>query len=93
MSFTFIIPGALRELTGDRSAVRVDGSASSVAGALDLLWSTCPAIRDRILTEQGEVRRHVNVFVNGANIRDSGGLPAPISDGAEVMIIAAVSGG
>jgi molybdopterin converting factor small subunit len=50
-------------------------------------------VRDRILTEQGEVRPHVNVFVGDQSIRDTGGLATPVPDGAEIAIIPAVSGG
>jgi hypothetical protein len=46
--------------------VRVDAAASSVGEALALLWKECPALRDRLLTELGDVRPHVNVFVDGA---------------------------
>lgn len=93
MSFLFMIPGPLRELAGDRAEVRVEGSAGSVSEALSLLWVSCPAVRDRVLTELGEVRPHINIFVDGLNIRDSGGLGAPVSDDAEIYILPAVSGG
>jgi len=93
MPFTFVMPGPLRELTGDRGEVRVDGAARSVSEALSLLWSHCPAVRDRVITELGEVRQHVNIFVDGESIRDAGGLGAPVRDGAEIFILPAVSGG
>jgi molybdopterin synthase sulfur carrier subunit len=93
MSFVFVIPGALRDLAGRRAEVVVDGGAQSVAGALSLLWSECPAVRDRVITELGEVRQHMNIFVDGENIRYLGGLDAPIRDGAEVFIVPAISGG
>jgi sulfur-carrier protein len=93
MSLVFMIPGPLRELAGDRGEVRVEGSAGSVAEALSLLWASCPAVRDRVLTELGEVRPHINIFVDGQNIRDSGGLGAAVRDGAEIYILPAVSGG
>jgi len=93
MSLVFMIPGPLRELAGDRGEVRVEGSAGSVSEALSLLWASCPAVRDRVLTELGEVRPHINIFVDGQNIRDSGGLGAAVRDGAEIYILPAVSGG
>jgi molybdopterin converting factor small subunit len=46
-----------------------------------------------VLTELGEVRPHVNIFVDDRNIRDSGGLGAPVHDGAEIYILPAISGG
>jgi molybdopterin converting factor small subunit len=93
MAITFMIPGPLRQLAGDREEVRVEGAASSIGEALSLLWASCPAVRDRVITELGEVRPHVNIFVDGQNIRDSGGLDAPVRDGAEIYILPAVSGG
>lgn len=93
MSFVFMIPGPLRELAGNRSEVRVDGSASSVSQALALLWASCPAVRDRVLTERGDVRPHIHIFVDGESIRDSGGLGAPVREGAQIFILPAVSGG
>ena len=46
-----------------------------------------------MITELGEVRPHVNIFVDGENIRYAGGLDAPVRDGSEVFLVAAVSGG
>ena len=46
-----------------------------------------------MLTELGDLRPHVNVFVDGASIRHAGGLTAPVSADAEIIIIPAVSGG
>ena len=93
MSLIFMIPGPLRELAEDRAEIRIEGAASSVSEALSLLWASCPAVRDRVLTELGEVRPHVNIFVDGRNIRDSGGLAATVKDGAEIYILPAISGG
>jgi MoaD family protein len=97
MALVFMIPGPLRELTGDRAEVEVEveveGAAGTVSEALSLLWARWPAVRDRMMTELGEVRPHVNIFVDGQNIRDGGGLGAPVRDGAEIFILPAVSGG
>jgi molybdopterin converting factor small subunit len=93
MAYVFVIPGPLREHAGNRGEVRVNGSARSVSDALALLWRETPGVRDRVLTERGEVRRHVNIFVDGESIRDIGGLDAPVPDGAEIYILPALSGG
>lgn len=93
MSVVFVIPGPLRELARNRSEVRVHGRAGSLSEALMLLWADCPAVRDRVITELGEVRPHINIFVDGESIRDSGGLGAPVRDGAEILILPALSGG
>ena len=93
MALTFMIPGPLRELAVNRGEVRVDGGASSVSEALSLLWKQCPGLRDRVVTELGEVRPHVNIFVDGESIRFAGGLETPVRDGAEIFILPALSGG
>jgi len=93
MSYVFFIPGPLRELAGNRGQVKVDGRADSISDALSLLWATCPGVRDRVITETGEVRQHVNIFVDGESIRDGSGLGTRLRDGAEIFILPAVSGG
>jgi len=93
MALTFRISGPLRELAGDRGEVEVDGAASSLGEALTLLWSECPSFRDRVVTELGAVRPHLNIFVDGENIRFSGGFATRVRDGAEIYILPALSGG
>lgn len=93
MAVVFIIPGALREFAGHRAEVRVERAAGPLSGALQRLWAECPGIRDRVLTERGHVRPHINIFVDGENIRQSGGLDTPLGENSEVFIIPAVSGG
>ena len=93
MTLHFVIPGPLREVAGDRSEVRAEGSAASVSEALALLWRDCPGVRDRVVTELGELRPHVNIFVDGESIRYTGGLSAPVRDGSEIVILPALSGG
>lgn len=93
MSLLFVIPGPLRELAGNRGQIRLDGRPRSAGDALSLLWSECPALRDRVLNELGEVRPHVNVFIDGENIRDLGGLAARVGRQSEIVIVPALSGG
>jgi len=93
MAILFVIPGQLREFSNQRSEVRVDGNAGTIGEALGLLWQECPGARDRILTERGDVRPHVNIFVDGENIRYAGGLATRVQKNAEIMIVPAVSGG
>ena len=93
MPVTFMIPGPLRALAGDRDEVPVGGAPGSLSEALAMLWTKCPAVRDRVITERGQVRPHINVFVDGENIRDLGGLGTRIRDGAEIFILPALSGG
>ena len=93
MPLVFVIPGQLKEFSGNRDEVRVQAHASSVGEALSLLWAECPGARDRVLTELGEVRPHVNIFVDGENIRYTGELDGPVRSGSEIIILPAVSGG
>jgi len=93
MSCLVLIPGPLRELANNRREVRLEGGAASISDALALLWKECPAVKDRVLTERGEVRPHVNIFVDGENIRYAGGMSAAVGEDAEIMIVPAVSGG
>jgi sulfur-carrier protein len=93
---TVRLPSALRELARGEKALVVeledDGSAT-VAAVLDALAAQLPAVERRIRDEAGVLRRHVNVFVGEANIRDGAGLAEPLSDGSEIQVIPAVSGG
>lgn len=93
MKVTFCIPGPLRSLTGAHSHVDVEPSVGTLQAALAALFQTHPAIRDRVLTEQGEIREHVNVFVGKNESRSTGGLATPLPDAAEISIIPAISGG
>jgi molybdopterin synthase sulfur carrier subunit len=89
----FQIPGYLRTFTDGRGRVEVAEPATTVGEALEQLWTVHPGVRDRVVNEQGEVRQHVNVFVGTESIRFTGGLETPVSNGAEIWIVPAVSGG
>jgi len=89
----FHIPGYLRDFTGGRSRVQLEADSETVEEALALLASHHPGVRDRVMTEQGEVRPHVNVFVGTESIRFTGGLGTRVSPEAEIWIVPAVSGG
>ena len=91
----FLIPTPLRPFANGRSRIEVDVAKDPAAlrDALEALWEAAPGVRDRVVTEQGEVRQHVNVFVGKESIRLTGGLATPVPDGAEIWIVPAVSGG
>ncbi len=93
MPLTFHIPGALREFTDGRNAVRIDGKPGTVGEALSELWTLYPGVRDRIVDEQGQVRQHVNIFIGNENIRYTGGLASGVAENSEIAIVPAVSGG
>ena len=94
MQVLFNIPGALREFTGNQSAVRVEAEAgANLLQVLQALFVVYPGLRDRVLTETGETRRHVNIFVANENVLYTGGLATSIPAGADVSIVPAISGG
>jgi molybdopterin converting factor small subunit len=93
MPVTFHIPGALREFTARQSRVEIEQSPATLAEALSILWTLYPGVRDRIATEQGQVREHINIFIGDENVRYTGGLTSPVSAGSEISIVPAVSGG
>lgn len=90
---TFQIAGYLTEFTGGRAEIMVADSAATVGDALQKLWSVHAGLRDRVLTEQGHVRPHVNVFVNSEVTRRDQVLQCAISGNTEICIMPAVSGG
>jgi molybdopterin converting factor small subunit len=93
MPITFHVTMALRSLTGGREEIQIRASPTTVGEALQALWTIYPGLRDRVATEQGEIREHVNVFVGDENVRFTGGLATLVPDGAEISIFHAVSGG
>jgi sulfur-carrier protein len=90
MPVTVKIPAQLRPATGGEGEVEVE--AATVGDALDAVFSTHEGLRDRI-TENGDLRRFVNVYVAGEDIRFADGLATEVADGAEVTILPAVAGG
>lgn len=93
MAVTFHIPGPLREFTGGRSEVKIERSPATLGDALSALCKVYPGVRDRITTEQGQVREHINIFIGDEDIRYTGGLMSPVSAEAEISIVPAISGG
>ena len=94
MQVAFHIPGPLREFTGRKNTVQVEVQAgATVLEALHALFVEYPGLRDRVLTETGETRRHVNIFVANENVRFTEGLATTIPPEAEVSIVPAISGG
>jgi molybdopterin synthase sulfur carrier subunit len=91
MSVTVRVPTTLRTLTGGTSEVLVE--ASTVREALAALDAAHPGFADRLLDDEGNLRRFVNVFVSDDDIRFLEGLDTPVPDGETVAIIPAVAGG
>ncbi|MFL6468024.1 MAG: ubiquitin-like small modifier protein 1 [Pyrinomonadaceae bacterium] len=93
MSVTVFLSGHLKRFSNDELEVPVDGEFANVGEALDLLWKRHPALRDRVLNEQGEIRTHVNIFAGSDDVKRLKGLQTRIGPGTELHIFNAVSGG
>ncbi len=91
MSVSVRIPTPLRSLTADQDMVQAAGETLQHL-VLDL-ERQFPGIGDRIVDEDGEIRRFVNLFVNGEDVRFLEGLRTSLGDGDEVSIVPAVAGG
>ena len=95
---TLRLPAALRRLAGDRPRLVVElppdaAGPVTVGAALAALARTHPGVHHAVLDERGRVRPHVNVFVDGENVRHGAGLATPVPPNGEVWILPAVSGG
>ncbi|HLK11762.1 MAG TPA: ubiquitin-like small modifier protein 1 [Candidatus Binatia bacterium] len=85
------VPTPLRKLTGGAGAVEAEGATvSALVNDLDRRY---PGIKDRICDESGQVRRFVNLFVNGEDIRFLKQLETPLASGDELSIVPAIAGG
>lgn len=90
---TIQITGFLTDFTQGERSIVLEGSPATVAEALNLLWARHPGLRDRVVTERGQVRPHVGIFVNADNVRHRQGLDTAIAAGDELTILPAISGG
>jgi molybdopterin synthase sulfur carrier subunit len=88
---TVLIPQPLRSLTGNLS--KVSGEGSTLESLVANLEGSYPGVRERVLDESGQLRRFVNVYVNGDDVRFIDGLNTALKDGDEVSIVPAVAGG
>jgi len=93
MSVTFHIPAPLRSFADGRSQIELDAPAATLSDALLALWIACPGIRDRVMTEDGLIREHINIFVGNEDVRYTGGLTTRIPPVIEIWIVPAISGG
>lgn len=91
MTVTVRVPTTLRTLTGGQAEVSVDGT--TVGEVLAALEAVHPGFAERILDDEGGLRRFVNVFVADDDVRFLGGMATAVPDGETVSIIPAVAGG
>ena len=91
MPVTVRIPTPLRKLTNEQDIISAgDGTLAQI---IDGLERSFPGLKERLCDETGQLRRFVNVYVNGEDVRFLSGLQTPIASGAEVSIVPAVAGG
>ncbi len=91
MAVTVKLPTQLRASAGGASSVAVDGA--TVGDILEALYGEHPGLRDSLSDGDGGLRRFVNVYVDGEDVRFGDGLQTPVPDGAELTILPAVAGG
>ncbi|HXK32645.1 MAG TPA: ubiquitin-like small modifier protein 1 [Dehalococcoidia bacterium] len=85
------IPTPLRKLTNDIDIVNTD--AATLAEAVDRLDADYPGLKERIVDEQGQIRRFVNVYINGEDVRFLDGMSSALKPNDEISIVPAVAGG
>jgi molybdopterin synthase sulfur carrier subunit len=88
-----VLPGVLADLAGGAKHLHVDVGGSTVADLLDSLAVEHPLLARRIRDETGQVRRFVNVYVDGDDVRYQQGVATPVADGAVVQVLPSVAGG
>ena len=93
MGISVVLPRALLPYAHGAGTVQLDASCATVREALGQVAARWPALVDRVLTEQGELRRHVNIFVGDESIAFLDGLSTAVDEGTTITIVPAVSGG
>jgi sulfur-carrier protein len=91
MAIEVRIPTILRTYTGGEKAVNADGA--NLNALIESLDANHPGIKGRLLEDNGELRRFVNIYINDEDVRFIGSLDAELSDGDQVVILPAVAGG
>ena len=90
---TFNITGFLTEFSGGLREIAIEATPRNVGEALEELWKLHVGLRDRVLNERGELRRHVNIFLGNENIRRQEMMATAIPCNCEITILPSVSGG
>ncbi|SKB97983.1 molybdopterin synthase subunit MoaD [Arthrobacter sp. 49Tsu3.1M3] len=93
-TISVVLPSVLQPLAGGQSILTAPAEAAvTVEWVLDTVTGDYPALSRRLRDETGSVRRYVNIYVNGNEIRRLQGLVTAVAPGQEVLIIQSVAGG
>ena len=88
---TVFIPSVLRANVGGVKSLEIGGD--SIRGVVDALVEQHPALKTQLLTDDGDLNRFVNVYVNGQDVRYLAGLDPPVAPTDEVRLLPAMAGG
>jgi sulfur-carrier protein len=88
-----LLPGVLADLAGGSKQLDVEVAGGTLADLLEALAAEHPLLGRRIRDETGQVRRFVNVYVDGDDVRFTEGLATPVTDGTVVQVLPSVAGG
>ena len=91
MSSKLKIPSPLRRFTENQSELETEGK--NVKEVLDHLFDQHPNIKIHLVEDDGSLRNFVNIFIDGEDIRQKGGMDALVSEGSDVRIIPSIAGG
>jgi len=91
MEVSVRIPAPLKKLAGEQDLIKLQGK--TVGEVLRWLTDTHPGLEERLRDEKGEVRRFINIYVNGEDIRFTLNLQTPLKEGDQISIIPAIAGG
>jgi sulfur-carrier protein len=93
MAVELVLPGVLADLAGGRQVKLEVPRSATVGSLLNVVADQYPALYRRLCDETGVPRRFVNIYVDGTDIRQSGGVTTPLPSGATVQILPSIAGG
>jgi sulfur-carrier protein len=93
VSVQLVLPGSLADLAGGRKHLDVAVAGGTLADLLDALAADHPLLARRIRDEAGQLRRFVNVYVDGDDVRYAGREATAVPDGAVVQVLPSIAGG
>jgi molybdopterin synthase sulfur carrier subunit len=89
---TVLVPGPLRGEVGGEARLAVE-TTETLGAVLAEIADRWPRLARRICDERGQLRRYVNVYIDGEECRTVSGLASPVKDGTEIQVLPSVAGG